>query len=257
MNRQGGPSPAGLSKLPYELLCIVFHDLCGKETLAVRAVCTEWELASRPFFAERYLSRSLFWLTPAGLDQLEAFAYRFAPYMHQIFISTDCFTLTGLCRCLRRHLRCVWVQQAPTWLKPKRTSSNLLYFSRRYLMDYRLPGDRARTRHFCVEYARTLISQLWLRWTGDDRVRLCEIVKLLSPQAEVHVAEVGYAPHQLSNNIELYGRAAPRHALKFALFGAKNGVFSASRSYAKHVKNVVRVAVQEREQYSTKSTVGP
>lgn len=57
-------SPLGLSKLPQELLEPIFDDLCGREIMAVRLVCKEWEVASRaffhagsfhgPFFAERY-----------------------------------------------------------------------------------------------------------------------------------------------------------------------------------------------------------
>lgn len=94
--RQGCPSPLGMSKLPFELLEVFFGKLCGKEVHAVRLTRTEWERASRPFFAERHLRRSLFWLTPFDLRRLKRLAAKFGPYVRNVYIATDQFTVSGV-----------------------------------------------------------------------------------------------------------------------------------------------------------------
>ena len=58
--RQHRPSPAGLSKLPYELLEPIFASLTGRELASVRLVCTGWELASRAFFQARSIFAPFF-----------------------------------------------------------------------------------------------------------------------------------------------------------------------------------------------------
>lgn len=93
--RQGQPSPSGLSRLPFELLDMIFRTLCGREVHAVRLVCREWERASRPFWAEWHLQRSLFWLTGSDMKRLERLAGKFGPYMGRICVATDRFTLKG------------------------------------------------------------------------------------------------------------------------------------------------------------------
>jgi hypothetical protein len=92
--RQSHPSPRGLSKLPYEVLQVIFDDLCGREISACRLVCVEWESTSRPFFALHYLAVEtlLMWLIRPHLRILE----RFGPWIRRVDFATDAFAFRGL-----------------------------------------------------------------------------------------------------------------------------------------------------------------
>lgn len=54
---QSRKQPVGISKLPPEILELVFRQLCGREMGSMRLVCTEWEQTTRPFFEIHHRNR--------------------------------------------------------------------------------------------------------------------------------------------------------------------------------------------------------
>lgn len=215
--RQDSPSAAGLSKLSYELLFLIFKELCGREILSTRLVCTEWELANRPFFAERYLTRSLFSLTSSGLRDLENFTTKFGPYMQKIFIATDQFTRAGFWRSLRRYLRHTKVIAR---LHPPRPDHCYAHYYKCHPKPY---FDHVRTRRFLLHFASNVCSQLWLSLSSQDVARLSRLAGTLPPNIEVRAVDISYVPERLNNNVQIYGRAGPRFAQECALLCAKSG----------------------------------
>ena len=103
--KQSPSSSAGFGKLPNEVLNAIFYGLCGREIHSIRLVSSEWEVASRPFFAARHLSRSVFWLTSSNLDMLDSLSRKFGPYMHNLFIAADHFAISGLVRAWKQYMK--------------------------------------------------------------------------------------------------------------------------------------------------------
>ena len=225
--RHGKPSPLGMSKLPFELLDMIFRVLCGKEVHAVRLVCRDWEVASRPFFAERHLKRSLFWLTVADLVRLESLARRFGPYMLEIYIATDHFTISGLQQVWRKYkahrdylrnlqeavadgggealLRTadtnaeragIETQAVGFVARPLHDKGKLgsEYFRHAYQQHRALsPWDRTlRLWPFIWHFLCNIVTQTLLRITGFDRRKLARIAGTM-PNGRLEAARVSYA----------------------------------------------------------------
>ena len=265
--RQADASPLGLSLLPIELLDLIFKKFCGKELHCVRLVSSEWELASRPFFAAKYLTRSVFWLTSSGVDMLEHLSRKFGPYMQKLFIAADNFTINGLWRALTQYLRYRFVPietaEAESIFRPQfapivvdfifrpRLSPTVSYLKYQTLERWcrnevwHVYCDKRQSAMFLRRYACNIVSQCWLRWLRKDVSRLAPILEQL-PQCGVHVVNVRYEPDKLANNTEAYGKPAPEHALELALYCSGNRRVSDAK-YSRHVERVVEKALKRRK----------
>lgn len=276
--RQGRPSPLGMSKLPFELLDMIFRELCGKEVLAVRLVCSDWEKASRPFFAERHLRRSLFWLIGSDLRRLENFARRLGPHLGTMYIATDHFTIAGLRQVLRNYARhrdylhdlasAVSDHGPPALLRranpddeeaetqtsrlgflarPLRDQGKLgaEYFRHAYQQRRPLsPWKHLRLHSFLWHYLCNIVSQTWLRLTGHDRRWLAKISEMM-PHGRLEAAKVSYGAERLNGNVYVHGRPSPGFAAELALLcGKGEGLFD--KEYGEHVERVVGKAMEGR-----------
>ena len=270
---QERPSPPGMSRLPVELLEMIFWELCGREVHAVRLVCTDWEKASRPFFAELHLKRSLFWMTGADLRRLERLASKFGPYMGTVHVATDHFTTSGLRQVWGRYTRhrdhlarlaelsknngdkavaipkpdnpiqetdAVWVPQLGYIYSPLRDEGKVgsEYFRHCYQQHQPLsPWRHLRLYAFLWQYLCNMISQTLLHVTGEDERRLAEIAGMM-PNGRLEAVRVSYKCERLNGNRQRYGRGAPAFAFELALL-CGNGVALFDREYEEHVRRIV------------------
>lgn len=276
--RQGTSSPPGMSKLPFELLDMIFRELCGKEVHAVRLICSEWEVASRPFFAERHLRPSLFWLTPSDLKRLEDLARRFGPYMRDMHIATDHFTISGLLQVWRNYkahtsyidqlAEAVIQDGKQTLLRRQSTgedenSSTLVlgsvhqalrdtghprnqYFRHAYQQRHPISPWKHRKHHttFARYFLGGILTQAWMRLTGSDRRRLARIATMM-PQGRLVAARLSYTAEKLNQNELVFGRASPGFATKLALLCGNGNVF-VDGEYGEHVERVVGEVMRRR-----------
>lgn len=238
--RQGKSTPLGLSKLPTELLDMIFRELCGREVHAARMVCREWETASRPYFAELHLRQSLFWLTGSDLRRLEGIATRFGPHMYFISIATDCFKFSGVWRMWRNYRRyaiSTAERGSPGFLCDDK-GSGPQYFRQAYRQDQPLsPWRYLRLRTFlwcCLCHAT---SQTALCITGGDQRRLARIMEMV-PHGTLQAAALIYEAEQLNANEYKYGRASPAFAMELALLCGQSGVLN-DVAYEQHVGSIV------------------
>lgn len=276
-----------MSKLPFELLEMIFRCLCGKETLAVRLVCTEWEQTSRPFFAERYLVRSLFWLTRTDLRRLQSLARRFGPYTRKVYITTDRFTLSGLGAVWReykrqrdylRNLTETVARNRPDALLQRWTSTaqgreieieidlvgsivqplsdNQTYGGRYFRHAYQQhqplsPWKTLRLWQFSRQFLCNVLGQTWMRICGSDRRILMRIAKMM-PRGELRAVDVSYESEQLNWTQQTFGRPSPAFAFELALLCADEGALRCEE-YGEHVKRVVDEAMERKAMLSSSS----
>ena len=276
--KQGRSSPLGMSKLPYELLHMIFRELCGKEVLAVRLVCTGWERASRTSFAERHLKRSLFWLTGSDLSRLERLARRFGPHIGTMYIATDHFTIAGLCQVWRNYTqhrdylnnlaKSVSDHGSVALLKrpnpaaqeaqtpPRRIGSivhplhdqgkpGAEYFRHAYQQRQPLsPWKHLRRYSFLWHYFCNIITQTWLRLTGQGRRRVARIADMML-NGRLEAVKLSYAGERLNQNLYVYGRPSPGFGAELALLGGKgDGLFDVE--YGGYVGRLVEEANEGR-----------
>lgn len=286
--RNGRASPLGLSKLPFELLDMIFGKLCGKEVHAIRLTCTEWDLASRPFFAERHLKRSLFWLTASDLRRLKRLAAKFGPYMGTVYITTDHFTFSGLWQ--------IWVHYKEhrdylnelTALTTQDRGEALLTqgdsdaeetevrtpfngYVAQPLRNEGMLGSRY-FRHACVQHRPlspwrhlrlwpflwhalcSTITQRLLRCTGLERRMLAQIAEML-PRGQLEAVRVEYAAEKLIANENEYGRASPHFACEVALLCVKADVLH-DAEYEEHVETLLRKVIEGKNSLHTRRAEG-
>ena len=276
--KQGRSSPLGMSKLPFELLEVIFRELCGMEMHAVRLACVEWEWASRPFFAERHLRRSLIWLTASDLRRLERLARRFGPYMRDICIAKDHFTISGLRQVWRRYKQhrdylndlaeSVSKHGAQGLLKQPSINdeqgeieTQLIGFIHQPLRNKNKPGNEYfrhayqqrqplspwKTNLNILDIHSSLwqflcntITQTLLRLTGQDRRSLARIAEMM-PNGRLEAVQVSYAAEGLNGNVQVLGRAAPGFAYELALLCGECGQGEVLRDgeFGEYVRKVV------------------
>ena len=245
--RQGPPSPPGFGKLPYELLETIFHRLCGKEVAAVRLVSTEWEAASRPFFASLHLAKSVFWITSSQLDLLELLVQRFGEFMQELYIAADSFTISGISRAMKRYLKYRYSHVVASRYSEeaggcREYSKSILAIRTTYIgqwfkkNEWHTYCDKANSRRFFWYYAVSILSQSYLRLSGKDVTRLASVLDRL-PNCRIKVLNLSYEAYKLTTNVQAYGRAAPAHAFEMASYcSTREGEPHAiSNKYAEHV----------------------
>lgn len=273
--RQETPSPPGMSKLPIELLDMIFGELCGREVHAVRLVCTDWELAGRPFFADWRLKRSLFWVASADLRRLDGLASRFGPYMREVYIATDHFTMPGLWRVRMNYKNPTGYLDGiddsasssgrktslgpVSRMDPDDSAMPLLGRVRQPLADLDEPsGQYLRQAYrqrrslspwrflsiwaFVWTFICGLMAQVLMRTTGQDRRRLARIAEMM-PSGRLVAVDVSYRSEQLNVNEQKYGRASPAFPAELALL-CGNGDVLRDKGYGEHVKGIVRMAME-------------
>ena len=253
--KQRSSSPLGLSKLPYELLDPIYHDLCGQEIAAMRLVCSEWELASRAFFAAIHLERSVFWLTHSNLRMLERLTERFGSYMQNIYVATDHFTIPGLVQAFRQFLRYRYSHVVARHYDFEehthdRGPKSVLEIKAHYLgqwfkqQEWHTYCDTKGSARFFWHFTRHIVSQAYLRRSRADLKRLTNAVGRLR-NCDVNVVSLSYEPGQLNINAYAYGKPAPEHAFELALFCSHSyGTFD--NAYYDHVGKVVEEALERR-----------
>ena len=252
--RQGRPSPAGLGQLPFELLDLIFKKLCGREIHSVRLVSSEWEVASRPFFAASLLSRSVFWLTSSSLNMLDSLSCKFGPYIGIVYIAVDHFTLSGLARALKQYLRYrYWPHLAARYdlneVEPS-LSKFVLEDKSRYIGQWfrqdqwHTYWNRYQTMRFFWSYLCNIISQACLYWSKRDLVRM-ERILIRMPACDIKAVSLDYEPEQLVTNAHKYGKPAPEHGFELALYCSGKHLMS-DGTYFDHVERVVAEAVERR-----------
>ena len=249
-------SRPGLELLPFELLMLIFDDLNGQDIRSVRLVNKEWELASRPSFALGHLSRSVFWLTSSGLNELEQLSSKFGPYMRTILIANDHFTISGFFRVFKRYWR-----DRRTVVKRSRynkqlgrtihTSYTILDIKSQHLAQYFKyhrwydHGGERGIAPFFWRYFRNIVSQYWLRISGRDVSRLAAVMDGM-PRCEAKVVSLSYEIGKLQTNARHYGKPAPKHAFELALLYAKEHE-GADPAFSGHVEWVVEEAMDRRK----------
>lgn len=218
--KQNFSSPPGMSKLPYELLDQIVRELCGREIANMRLVCTDWELASRPFFAHFYLHKLLLWMAGSQLLFFKQLALKFGPYMKSVYIASDHFTISGLFPAIKNyHLYC-----KSRNLGPIHTSYLSLNTKKLFNMKQSLHWKHCShtcTRSLFISWVAYSFSQTWLRLTHQDRRLLSELIALLPPSCEVEVVDLSYHGEELRHNVAKYGRAAPGFTFEMALFNTQ------------------------------------
>lgn len=254
--RQTMSSPSGLSKLPFELLDVIFKELCGKEAQSIRLTSKEWEFASRSFFAARHLSKSVFWLTSSSLRMLEHLACKFGPYMRELFLAADHFTMTGFKRAMGQYLRYRyskmkgplyekrsqnWVHGSTSVLEVK-TRSLGLWFKQCEWHTYR---STRQTRRFFIRYIQNIYSQAYLRVLNRDFAKLRRILEQLLDSCEVKVVSLRYDADALDTNSFAYGKPAPEHAFELALYGFGKD-WGSDTEYFGYVERVIDKALERR-----------
>ncbi|KAF1827215.1 uncharacterized protein K489DRAFT_405940 [Dissoconium aciculare CBS 342.82] len=270
---QGKASPASLSRLPYEILSMVFYYLVGREVCACRLVCKEWEETTRPFFAQHYLERRLFWITGANLARLEMAVQKFGPWMKSVVIVPVHFTLDGFIQAFRTYLH---YRRAPdagpraglyghddsrtaSCISPQkhaRVARRLEYFSRPGAYFYigrwnrgidagrtetRIYHDRAQAHRFLRSYAAGLLAQPWLRLRRQDGPRLAAVQRQL-PHCRLQVRRLDFSAPQLQHNREVLGVTAPEWGVELALF-CPDQTWLYDVDYSRHVATIVAEAV--------------
>lgn len=268
-----------MSKLPFELLDMIFTELCGREVHAVRLVCTGWERASRPFFAERHLQRSLFWLTGADCRHLESLVRRFGPYIGTVYIAPDHFTFSGLRQVWRNYtshrdyldslVEAIDERGADALLNPtdpgegdaeevtpllgsvtqplrNRSKHGSEYFRHAYQQRRPLsPWNFLRLWAFLWQFLCNVLTQTWMRVTGLDGRRLTRIAQMM-PRGRLEAVRISYAAEELIANEVMYGRAAPGFASELALLCGKGDGGLRDAEYRGHVEKVVAAAMSRR-----------
>lgn len=218
--KQNPSTPPGMSKLPYELKDQIFRELCGREISSTRLVCKDWEHASRPFFAQLYLQKSLLWMTESQLRFIRQLALKFGPYMKHIYIASDRFTVPGLLSAIRNY-RHYCTSQTPGPAHTAYLSLNTKKSSNSDICQHWKHCNHARTFHFFAVWLRSSFSQNWLRFTGRDRRLLAELAASLSTGTELDIVNLCYDGQELNHNVTAYGRAAPRFPFEIALFNSR------------------------------------
>jgi len=272
--RAQGVSPKqGLSRLPYEIKSLIFQHLVGREVCASRLVCRAWEEASRPFFAQHYLERRLFWITAANLNRLEKTVQKFGPYMKSVYIVPVHFTMDGLIHALRTYLRFRQARDggpgaglhgyqdtrsAPPashrWHpEVKREQAFLhdlraqLYFGQWYRCidsrrtKTRIYHDKAQAHRFLRSYAAGVVAQMWLRLWQQDGPRLAAVQRQL-PHCALQVRRLDFSAPQMQRNREVLGMAAPEWSVELALF-CPDQAWLYDVEYGEHVATIVAEAV--------------
>lgn len=222
------------------------HELC-----AVRLVSRDWELASRSFFASKYISRPICWLTSSGLWELEQIPPRFWPHIQTIYVASTCFTLFGLRSMFMQHLH-----DKRTFIKSRnrtnRVSGSLLAIKALHLgrvfthYGWRHLNGRLQTMNFFWYYLRNIFWQRWLRISGSDVARLANVLEKM-PNCNIEVVDVGYGVGDLFANDRNYGKPAPAYAFELALYSSSEQGH-VDPGYTTHLVRVVEEAKRRRKQ---------
>lgn len=239
--------------LPFELVTLIFQNLSSQDLRCARLVSRNWEASSRPCFASKHFSRTIFWLTSSGLRDLDQISRKFGPYMKTIYIASDRFTVIGFVAIFKQYLH----DRRKTYTynserrKMEPTSCSVLDVKTHHLTQYfkhqRWPyscNDRRITRFF-LDYFSNIFSQWWLRASRRDVARLAAVLERV-PQCDVKVVTVSYEIGKLQSNALLYGKPAPEHAFELALFLAGRKV-DGDAGYLAHAERVVEEAFERRQ----------
>ena len=246
-------TPHGIEVLPLELANLVLIWLSAQDLRSARLVNRNWEDLTRPFFAAKHLSRSVFWLTSSSLSDLEQLSQKFGPWMRTIYITTDRFTIFGLIRLFRQY----WHDSRTVFTRSRYDNKlDCTVYTRYTILDIKVPhlrkyfmakgwhcpvGSHANARFFGC-YICNIFSQTWLRLSSGDTRALTRLACQI-PQCEIKVVTLSYEIGQLSDNSQQYGKPAPEHAYELALYSRE----TASDKYKTYVAWVVDEALQRRK----------
>lgn len=218
--KQDSSSPPGMSKLPYELLVTIYQELCGFEIASTRLVCTDWELASRPFFAQQFLRKILLSVSVPQLRVVQRLADKFGPYIENVYISSDRFTILGLRTAIRNYRTYCLSSNFDT----RHTAYLSLSAKRRSKAQgchYWKYCNHLRAMNFFLTWFGYSVSQTWLRVTGLDLRLLSAIAAQLREMTEIQVVNLMYDGQELDRNLRSYGRAASIFPFEMALFNTQ------------------------------------
>lgn len=245
--KRSDPSPFALNSLPVELLAIVLQHLDSRNLKSARLVCRNWEQISRPDFARRHLCRTVFWITSSSLRELDGLSRKYGTYMKTVYITSTHFSGSGLLHLFKNYLR----DRRATFKHSRydSTTGNRIYESATILQVkthhlatyFRKQGwqyDRSWLTNvrFFWHYMRSILSQRWLRISGQDRAKMATALKRI-PGCKLEVVNTECEVGQLQYNNRIYGKPAPKRAFELALFSREGN--SVDGAYSAHLLQVV------------------